>query len=185
MTKVSDKHHAELEAFFCEENRVTNEDEEHLSPSGDYKLTISHYRTKEGCWNYSRGVVTKVSDSAIIADVKRNYHSFWYEWAKHPNESEYLLCGEDYQGYSVINLTEEVVHTYLPKEAQDGAGFCWASVKFLPEENQVEVSGCIWAGPYEMVRYDFANPDHLPLPELERRWMEEDDWDDDDDDLED
>jgi hypothetical protein len=154
----------------------------HVSPSQKYFLALSRCETKPGCWSYSRGVVTDTSDK-VIADIKRNYARFPFLWVAHPNGCEYLVCGEDYQGYTIVNVTKGTSQTYVPEGWLKGVGFCWADHKFDAEKVQLIVDGCFWAAPYEIVTYDFSNPDVIPLPELKREdaSYEDDDADDDDD----
>lgn len=87
------------EAYFIDENKF-GKAKSVPSPSGNFVLTVQRYKTKEGCWNYSRGIIEdkRSSHSYLIADIKRNYCSFPYLWIQHPNGKEYLICGEDYQG---------------------------------------------------------------------------------------
>ncbi|MBP8240865.1 MAG: hypothetical protein KAX36_00705 [Thermoflexales bacterium] len=138
------------------------------SPSARYRLEIQRYDAGDGRWNVSRGVVSRTSDGSIVADIKRNYPAFWHAWINHPNGNEYLLCGEDYQGYMVVNLTQVTVESYLPIEALNGGGFCWATVFPSPDGLAIAVEGCIWAAPYELVIYDFSDPAKLPLPQIAR-----------------
>jgi len=152
----------------------------HVSPSQNYFLSLSLCETKPGCWSYTRGVVTDTSDK-VIADIKRNYAAFPFLWVTHPNGYEYLVCGEDYQGYTVVNVTKGTSQTYVPEGWLKGAGFCWTGYKFDAEKVQLIVDGCYWACPYEIVTYDFSNPDVLPLPELKREDMPDEDEDDNDD----
>src|SRR5262249_37605987 len=124
--------------------------------------------TGPNTWNVSRGIVVRTHDGQAIADVKRNYGSFWYGWVHHPNGDDYLLCGEDYQGYSVINLTTGKSNVYFPDTGCGGSGFCWTAVYPSPDCLMLAVEGCYWACPYEVVFYDFRHPERLPLPELGR-----------------
>ena len=137
-----------------------------MSPSGLYKLQIFEYASyRENYGNYSRGIVSEISSGKIIADVKRNYGHFWHSWIEHPNGNEYLLCGEDYQGYSVVNLTQANYRACLPDEE---FLFCWVAVYPSPDKLMLAVDGCIWACPYEIVFYDFREPDNIPYKELGR-----------------
>ena len=115
-----------------------------------------------------RSVVSRQSDGHIIADVKRNIGHFWHAWVEHPNGNEYLLYGEDYQGYSVVNLSSTSYQTYFPEEGHKGFGFCWAAVYPSPDKLTLAVDGCYWGGPTEIVFYDFQTPDRLPYKELGR-----------------
>src|SRR2546430_1618277 len=105
------------EDVFSRYSVIEGSEEEFASPSGLYKLQVLIYGPgKEPSWHFSRGMVTRRSDGCVIADVKRNIGHFWHIWVEHPNGNEYLLCGEDYQGYSVINLSRELYQAYFPEE---------------------------------------------------------------------
>jgi hypothetical protein len=158
----------EIEPFFSAENCVPGSAETSDSPSGTFRLETCNCSTGRGDWEYSRGVVKRVTDGTVIADVKRNYGLFWHSWVEHADGNEYLLCGEDYQGYLVINLTAGACKTYFPEEGHKGNGFCWAAAYPSPDTLVLAVEGCYWACPTEIVFYDFQNPEDLPLRELSR-----------------
>jgi hypothetical protein len=159
----------ELEEIFSTYLLIEGSEKEFVSPSGLYKLQVATYGEPEKpSWNCSRGLVTRQSDGTVIADVKRNLGFFWHRWVEHPNGHEYLLCGEDYQGYCVINLNLEAYQVYFPEEGYDGAGFCWGDVNPTPDKLVLAVEGCYWACPNEVVFYDFRTPDKLPYQELGR-----------------
>jgi hypothetical protein len=157
--------------FFVAEYHEPEEDEEHLSPSGKYKLTIQDYNTSKATgkcsWNYTRGIVTDVETGEVLGDVKRNYSRFWHLWLVQ-EEKEYLLCGESYQGYGVVDPQEKTVQHHLPKEAEEGNGFCFSEVKQTASD-KIMVHGCYWACPYEVRIYDVSNPTELPYPMIDRR----------------
>lgn len=153
--------------YFIKDNEKNNE--EIFSPSGKYKLVITEYTTKPGCWNYSRGRVYHKDSDECIADVKRNYHRFPYSWIEsHANGHDYLICGADYQGQTIIELDTGKRVDYVPKSAQQGAGFCWVAHNPSPDGQLLAVEGCFWAAPYEVVIYDFSNPMEAPWLELAR-----------------
>lgn len=162
------KQRASIETFFSAANRIPDSTQTHISPSGLFHLETSIYKTKPGTWNYSRGIVRNLENNAVVSDVKRNHSNFWHTWIPHPNGCEYLLCGEDYQGYSVINLTKETTSVYFPIEGYQGTGFCWTAVYPSPDNLVLAVDGCYWACPSEIVFFDFALPEQLPLLELGR-----------------
>jgi hypothetical protein len=144
---------------------------------GSVGLTITAHKTKEGCWSYTKCVVTAPGREPIV--IPRNYHSFWHLFVDHPNGKKYLLCGHDYQGYDCVNLTDWVRRKYVPREALWGVGFCWANVDFNKETCQLEVYGCYWACPYDDVCFDFSNPDVLPYKEVSREYAPEEEDEDD------
>lgn len=174
-----------LEKAFEKYSLINGKDGEEVSPSGNYKICISRYETGKDSWDYTKGTIYNKQGEEFFV-ILRNYSDFWYEWIEHKNGNEYLLCGEDYQGYVVLNLTQKIKHTYFPEEGFKGCGFCWIGVKNYNEDSSIiEVEGCYWACPFEIVTYDFSDPDTIPLKELSRQdSIFEDDDDDDDDEVE-
>jgi len=150
------------------------------SDSNKYWLTIRSYKTREGSWNYTRGTVTD-SLGNVITDVKRNYTRFPFLFLSHSNGKEYLVCGENYQGYTIVNLTDRTSKVYFPLAGLKGGGFCWSGYKYDKEQNHLIVDGCFWAAPYEIVTYDFSNPDKVPLKELSRKYEEYEEEDEEED----
>ncbi len=138
------------------------------SPSGKYKLEIHHFSHEEGIrsYNYTKGIV-KDSDARVIDVIYRNFASFIFSWVE-VNELEYLLCGLDYQGYSIVDLSNKEPRHYVPEEAYAGHGFCWAEIIYFQQKRLLVIDGCYWAGPYELVFYDFSNPMNMPYKELFR-----------------
>jgi len=152
---------------------IEDSKEEFISPSGNYKLIIIPHKTEEGYWNCTKGIVCDKLGEELFT-IFRNYSSFHYRWIEHQNGNEYLLCGEDYQGYVTLNLTEKKKYVYFPENGFKGWGFCWIYVKEYDKEydNTISVEGCHWGAPYEIVEYDFTNPDELPYKEISRKDVE-------------
>jgi hypothetical protein len=145
--------------FFAPENANLKCRREYLSDSGQYKIVITPFSTEKGCWNYTQGLVFKLGSDKAIADVRRNYSCFPYAFIEdHPNGHPYLICGEDYQGQTVIELDTGKRRDHLPEEAEQGWGFCWADYKFDAASQILIVDGCFWACPYEYRFYDFSDP---------------------------
>lgn len=156
---------------------------EHTSPSGNFRLTVTPHETGEGYWNYTRGTVVDLKTGETLFEVLRNYGSFGFQWIEHQNGNEYLICGEDYQGYVTLNLTEKKKHVFFPEEGFEGFGFCWVEIKEYDKDidDTLRVEGCYWGAPFEVVEYKFDDPDTVPYEEIGREPVEyEDDWDDDD-----
>lgn len=153
-------------SFFVPKNELPHSREEILSPSGRYKLVLSQYTTEAGCWNYSQGRIFRQGEYQVIAVIQRNYGAFPYLFIEeHQNEHDYLICGEDYQGQTVIELDTGKHRDFLPKEAKQGHGFYWSNYKYISEYKVLVVDGCFRACPYEFRFYDFSNP-MLGWPEL-------------------
>ena len=158
---------SEIETRFSSMHPVLKPTEIHISPSGEYSLEIIEYTDGLKSWNYTRGLVRHQKTQEIITDIKRNLGYFWHAWVQH-KDREFLFCGEDYQGYNVIDLSTAINTFTFPQEAYEGLGFCWAAVYPSPSGKLLAVEGCYWACPSELVIYDFKNPSLSPLPELFR-----------------
>lgn len=158
----------EIESRFKRHRRDRQKTKSSVSPSGNFHLTIDTYSTGKNTWAYTRGRVRRVGSRKIIADVKRNYTHFWHSWIQHANGCEYLLCGEDYQGQTIVNLTTGQTHTCFPKAGHTGFGFCWTAAFPSADSTILAVDGCYWACPYEIVFFDFTKPDELPYQEFLR-----------------
>jgi hypothetical protein len=157
--------------YFVPENAQLDRRQEHVSPSGKYKLVVTPYSTKAGSWNYTQGLVYAIGSDTPIAEVQRNYSNFFFEFVEdHPNDHAYLVCGEDYQGQTVIELDTGRRRDFLPKEADDGVGFCWAQYTFDKATQILVVDGCYWACPYEYRFFDFSDP-MAGWPEIESEVM--------------
>ena len=161
---------ARIEALFDES--TLHKSVTHLSPDGRYELEIRVWNNNKG-WSYSEGLARTPESTAPIATVRRNYPGFPFAWIQdHPNGHDYLVCGEDYQGQTVIELDTGARTDHLPDDAKKGWGFCWAQHHVAPTTETLVVEGCYWGGPYELVAFDFSDPLSLPLPEL-YRWPDD------------
>jgi hypothetical protein len=156
-----------IEKRFSEMQPIGEPSDIHHSPSGTYSLEIIQYTSGPESWNYSRGLVRHNASKKVIADVKRNLAGFWFAWVLRP-DGEYLLCGEDYQGYNVLDLGRGVNALTFPVEAYKGLGFCWGSAHPSPTTQLLAVEGCYWGGPNEIVIFDFSEACRSPLPEIAR-----------------
>lgn len=138
-----------------------------FSPDKEYKLTIEYFSPIENeGWDYTKGTVTQCSTGKELV-LMRNIGSFPFEWVVKEKES-YLLCGQDYQGYSIVNLQTMTVIDFVPEDFYEGKGFCWAEIQYTTGIDILVVGGCYWADEYEIVFYDFSNPLQLPYKELKR-----------------
>jgi hypothetical protein len=172
----------EAKEFISKREPILENKKEHISPSGNYKLVVFPRETGEGYWNYMEGIVYNKKEEDIFI-IYRNYSSFPFRWVEHKNGNEYLLCGEDYQGYVCLNLTQKKKHVYFPESGFKGGGFCWATIgEYNRDNDTIIVEGCHWGGQYEVIEYDFSKPDEMPYKEISRKDCEiEDDWDEDED----
>jgi hypothetical protein len=164
---------AEMMGFFKDKYFRPEATEMITSPSGKYQLEIQHFSHVEEIrrYNYTIGIIKDYANN-VIDSVYRNFPSFLYKWVD-SNQSEYLLCGLDYQGYYIVNLsTQEIIH-YVPEAAYQGLGFCWADIYYFQDKKLLVIDGCYWAHQYELVFTIFHNRwIYLILNYLGSRWIQ-------------
>ncbi|MEO7097044.1 MAG: hypothetical protein ABI175_27540, partial [Polyangiales bacterium] len=127
-----------------------------LSPSGRFRLTVRTYRLTERSWSYSRGIVERVDDGSVVADVARNLGQFHHTFLTKGGE-EWLVAGRSYTSQTLVNLDRAEVRE-PPGDPYESNAFCWASCFLSRDERTLVVDGCIWACPYEYRFYDFTDP---------------------------
>ncbi|WP_437960410.1 hypothetical protein WME76_12725 [Sorangium sp. So ce119] len=171
MTEESAARAPDKAAFFTPENEQVDARRELLSPSGKYRLVVSSFSTGPGAWDYAQGTVYRTGSGEPAAVVQRNHDSFPFLFVEaHPNGHDYLVCGEDYQGQTVVELDTGKRRDHLPDEAKEGVGFCWTDMRFEASAAMLVVEGCIWACPYEVRFFDFSDP-MSGWPEIEASEM--------------
>ncbi len=153
----ADAYYKAQKLWFCRDESKTGDTKNLVSPSGKYRLVVTRHSTGKGTWSYSKGKVF-IGDT-LIETVCRNYSAFPYAWVEgHKTGHDYLVCGEDYQGQTVINLVTGNRVDHLPSSAEKGHGFCWSNIEPNADGTLLAVSGCYWACPYEMIIVDFSDP---------------------------
>lgn len=156
-----------LEQYFTHGYLLPDETEYFVAPSGRCTLTVFRYCHQEGdgLLFLSKGVLR--FDDDMLIEIKRDHDYFQYTWLEHPT-GEYLICGEDYQGYSVVDLKSRSVQHFVPEEAYLGGGFVWMEPYATSNGSILAVEGYFLGGPYQVVFYDVSQPTVLPYREILR-----------------
>lgn len=138
------------------------------SPSERYYLEVVPYEISKNGWDYCEGVVFRKGTRDKISTVHRNYGSMPIAWCENhlKTRDDYLICGEDYQGLTVVNLNTHEKFDWISDEAEGGGGFCMVDAIVSPDHSIIAVHGCFWGGPYEIKFFDFNDPEKLPWREL-------------------
>lgn len=144
--------------FFVDANKE-GEPKEFYSPSSKYKLITQQYNTGPNTWLYCEGRIYDATDK-LVAIVKRNYSDFPFCFIEnHPNGNDYLVCEEDYQGQTILELNTRNRFDYIPiADNYKFGSFCWSGIKPSPNKTKLLVDGCYWACGYEYKLYDFSDP---------------------------
>lgn len=155
----------EREEYFCESPKISEYVYE--SPFPDI-VVVATWHGKKGFFAYTSFAFYK--DEIQIGDMLRNYYPTGGYYLEHSNGKRYFINGFDYQGYTAIDLDDEIAHHYLPPEAQLGHGWCpveWSD--YNPETNQIKVAGCYWAFPHDIRTLDFSCPENPPYEILDEQ----------------
>lgn len=153
-----------VEKFFDPDNHITEKDFDEFSPDQRYLISVMTYRTRKYCWNYTRALVYRTDTQEIIADLRRNYDNFWYRWIFTP-QGDFLLCSQNYQGYTLVNLATGNVDDFIPPEAKRNEGFIWDRVILSPGETRVLVIGHQFGMRSDIRVYDLSMLPKFPLRE--------------------
>ncbi len=140
-----------MEAYLIPENILSSHSV--LSPSGQYKLIINNYKTKEGCWSYSKGIVTRIGTEEIVDEIPRNY-SFNYSFII-KDGCEWLIAGRKYLSQYFLNM--DTGEHYDNDVDAHRFSFCWIRSKANPDGSILAVEGCVWACPCELEFYDISD----------------------------
>lgn len=150
---------SERKAWMCRDATVAGDPLKHASESGRFRLVVTQHTTGPGTWAYTKGRVYE--GDRLIATICRNYSRFPFLFVEGHPRGDFLFCGEDYQGSTVVDLaTGRVV-------SASTASFCWASYTASPSKRTLAVDGCYWAAPYEVKFVDIEDPMRAPLPVIE------------------
>ena len=144
------------EQYCISDNLISSKEE--ISPSGKFRLTINEYKTEEGSWSYTKGIISRIADGVMIAEICRDYLNFNHSFFIGKNGEEWLWTGKTYLSQCFVNLDTGKIFDNS-KTSTDSYGLCWANVKANPSGTILAVEACVWGGPYEITFYDFSNPD--------------------------
>lgn len=137
-----------------------------------FKVEIQHFENGEGHWDYTRAIISK--DRKTVATMPRNYSSMPFILFKHENGNHYFVSGEDYQGYTIIELETGKHAANIPSRARMGLGYCATDYECYAAF-ELETNGCYWGGDFFDRVYDLTDPMNVP-------WSYQDTWEDEDED---
>jgi hypothetical protein len=143
---------------------------EHLSepsPSGIYLLNVDMCAGGDSkhAWGLAVATITERLTGEVVAQVTRDDDRFWHCWIE-CNGVEYMVCSEDTEGQTVIDLTHRRVESYAASDDQSDDQIVWVEFYPSPSRMRLAVVGCHWGGPYFTAVYDFHEPMELPLKRI-------------------
>jgi hypothetical protein len=138
------------------------------SPTGKYSLEITPFEISKNSWDYCEARIYNNLESEYMMSVYRNYGNFPYCWLEGHKAGDFLICAEDRQSLTMIDLLTGENHTFVTQDAKKGLGFCPASFDISPEMDKICIEGCQWADAYKVIvlRIPKKPPIKFPWKEL-------------------
>lgn len=134
------------------------------SPTGKYSLETTPFEISKNGWDYCEGRFYNNLNDEYIESIYRNYGSFPYCWLEGHPEGDFAICGEDYQGLTLIDLMNGRTTSFISEDAHKGNGFCAASFDVSPEMDRIAIEGCYWGGPYELMVLEIPQKAPIQFP---------------------
>lgn len=159
----------ELDKYYREGNLESSRVLEIEDLPERYTVISESYKTGEHTWSVIKlSVVDTVTGKDVT--VKRNYSAIDVVYCRQ-NGKNYILTGEDYQGYTLIDLDKMERFTYIPEGWLNGSGWCPIRVVGWNEiDGTLEVIGCIWGGEYTRriyTNFNFKEPNFEEFNEID------------------
>jgi len=144
-----------LKKFYIKDNLIKSDK---ISLNNLFDLEINYYKTNKEIPNFSQGIITNNKTFHNIY-INRNYSDFPFLFITHTNGRCYLICGEEYQGFTVVNLNTQQKINHFSKGYLTNKGFCPYEWLYDRDNNYLNILGCDYYGKEEIITYDFHNPD--------------------------
>lgn len=134
------------------------------SPTGKYSIETTPFKISKNGWDYCEGRFYNNLDDEYITSVYRNYGSFPYCWLEGHPEGDFVICGEDYQGMTLVDLMSGRSTAFITEDAHKGGGFCASSFDVSPEMDRIAVEGCYWGDMYQLMILEIPQKAPLQFP---------------------
>ena len=157
---------------------LSNRVKKYQSPSGKYTVVVTpvefRFRNKKTKYIYTIGTVYQ--DGKMIFNVHRNAPDFPYLFVEdHEDGFDYLLCAEDNQARTVVQLNTSKARSFISEKSQRGIEFCWQKLHTSENAKVIAVEGYVKHKPkdkleYREIRfYKFSDIMDLPWKEIGER----------------
>lgn len=148
------------------------------SPSGKYSIHLTPYRVKDpACPYYCVVELQKNGDGEILGKIVRNEADFPFVFVENWKDGkDYLICAEDYQGFTVINITDKKKYDYIAEKSKRGLAMHITDFYISPDKECLAVEGHIRSKPSDVVETDEVhffrignNITEIPYKEVDKR----------------
>lgn len=144
------------------------------SESGKYQLQITPviFKVKDRFWAYTIGKVLASDNKTVLHTIKRDSDKFPFFFTEGHDGKDYLLCGEDRQGQTIIELNTGQTTTYVGEKAKRDMEFAWQKFHVSPDKEHIAIEGYAKSNhkdfsEYRSIRFfNFKQPMILPYYEI-------------------
>lgn len=150
--------------------------ENRASPSGKYKLELLPYSVKDmRCPFYSVVEIIRSSDGDRMGKIIRNEADFPFLFIEDLDGKDYLLCAEDYQGFTLINITEGKKYDYIAEKSKRDLAMRITDFYITPNRKCLAIEGYTKHKPSDIIEmdeihfYKIADLTKFPYQEVDKR----------------
>jgi len=146
------------------------------SPSGKYKLELMPYSVQDmRCPFYSVVEIVRISDGERMGKIIRNEADFPFLFVENRDGKDYLMCAEDYQGFTLINITDGKKYDYIPEKSKRELALRITDFHLTPNKECVAIEGFGKLKPSDIIEsdeihfYKINDLTKLPYQEIDKR----------------
>lgn len=151
--------------------------EKRESPLGKYTIDLTLYRVEDlDRPFYSVVEIIKKSDGDRVGKIIRNEADFPFLFIEdHKDGKDYLICAEDYQGFTVINITDGKKYDYVAEKAKRGLSLRITDFFVSQNKENLAIEGHTKSRPMDVVEtdeihfYRINDISKLPYQEVDKR----------------
>jgi len=150
--------------------------ENRSSPSGKYTLELIPYSVKDmRCPFYCVVEIKRTVDGERMGKIIRNEADFPFIFIEDFNGKDFLMCAEDYQGFTLINITEGKKYDYILEKSKRDLALRITDFYVSPNKKTLAIEGHGKSKPSDVFALDeihFYKIDDLtklPYQEVDKR----------------
>ncbi len=165
-SNLIDEIRTDIAKYFDINALIPNTEAIYFSPNKKYFFKSNDYCQTDikRNWTVSKIEVFQSTPEEKIFEFIRNDNLIFHGWLSIENIS-YLLLSEDFEGQSILDLSNRKFYSYSFKEEK----FIWCEFYPSPDSKKLSIIGCYWACPSEIIVFDTSEPTRLPFKELYRQ----------------
>jgi len=156
---------------------VKGKQEKRQSPMGKYSLQLVPYVVKDRrCPFYSVVEIIRNGDGERMGKIIRNEADFPFLFVEDfLDGKDYLVCAEDYQGFTVICITDGKKWDYVAEKSKRDLSLRITDFHLSPSKKSLAIEGHIKSKPGDLVECDEVHffslneISKLPYKEIDKR----------------